>query len=294
MKPPPFDYVAPASLDDVVSVLASEPDAKLIAGGQSLMPLINMRMARPEILVGLEKVPGLDDLRLDGGGFLNIGAMTRHRALERDAVVAEYAPVLSDVVRHVGHVAIRNRGTVGGSVAHADPAAELPLAMLALDAEFVAAGPAGERTIPCDAFFRGFLTTALQPDEVLVRIRVPVGRLQRGFGFAEMARRGGDFAIASVLVLVGVDSAGRVDDVRIVAGGVDKCPVRIAEAEASLIGCSAGDQGAIEHAAEAVADWIDPPFDIHGSTEYRCAIAAVLTSRALAQAMSRALEGAAV
>lgn len=289
MKPPPFDYVAPATVDEAVAVLAEHGDeAKVIAGGQSLMPLLAFRLARPSVLVDLNRVPDLDRLELDEGR-LRIGAMARQHRLERLPGLRERCPMVAEAVGLIGHVAIRNRGTVGGSLAHADPAAEWTALALALDAELELRGPAGTRTVAASDFFVTFFTTALQPDEVLTEIRLDLPNSRSGSTFVELARRHGDFALAGVAALVSLDGAGAIADARVALIGVGDRAIRARAAEQVLRGERPTDELYAE-AAEAVDGEIRPGSDIHASERYRRHIAGVLTRRALRTATERAWE----
>lgn len=286
MKPPPFDYVAPATVEEAVAALAEHgDDAKLLAGGQSLVPLLAFRLARPSVLVDLNRVSGLDGVGLDGD-TLRVGAMTRQRELERLPGLRERCAMVSDAVELIGHTAIRNRGTVGGSLAHADPAAEWTALALALDAELDLTGPGGRRIVEADAFFITFFTTALEPGEVLteVRLRLPNGR--SGSCFVEFARRHGDFALAGVGALTTLDESGAVADARLVLIGVGDRAIRAHAAEAVLRGGRPSAELFAE-AAEAVDSEIRPRGDIHASERYRRHLASVLTRRALAKAVAR-------
>jgi carbon-monoxide dehydrogenase medium subunit len=232
MKPPPFRYLAPRALDECIDLLAEHGEtAKLLAGGQSLVPLMNLRLAFPEVVIDLNRVDGLGYVREDDG-VLAIGAMTRHREVAESDVVRRRCPLLADAVALVGYPAIRNRGTLGGSIAHADPVAELPCVALTLDAELVAAGPRGRRTIAAGDFFAGFLTTALEPDEVLVEVRFPD---TGAAAFREFSRKSGDFAVTAVAVDLRV-ADGVVEQARIGLAGVSDRPLRASEAEALLAG----------------------------------------------------------
>lgn len=291
MKPAPFEYAAPETLDEALALLAEHGDeAKVIAGGQSLVPLLAFRLAAPTVLVDLNRVDGLSHLRLDGDTLV-AGALVRHRDVERLPGLAERCALLSDGVGLIGHVAIRNRGTVGGSLAHADPAAEWPSLLLALDGEVDARGPEGSRTIPAAGFFDTYFTTALRPDEVLteVRLRLPGGRV--GSAYLELARRHGDFAIAGAGAILGLGEDGRVMDGRVVLIGVRDTAVRSAGAEVVLRGGEPGDELFAE-AAEAIDGEIDPVTDLHGSSDYRRKVAKVLVRRSLARALERVRGGA--
>ncbi|WP_028923929.1 FAD binding domain-containing protein [Pseudonocardia acaciae] len=236
MKPAEFRYHAPRSVEECVALLAEHGgEAKPLAGGQSLVPLMNLRLARPEALVDLGRVPGLDGIRVDAG-VLEVGAMTRHADLASSELVAAACPLLADAAALIGYPAIRNRGTIGGSMAHADPAAELPCVAVTLDAEFVVAGPAGRRTVPAAEFFVDHFTCALAADEILTAVRWPVPSRAGGWGFREFARKAGDFAVAAVAVDMAVDVSASARRVRIGVAGVGGRPLRLAEAERALTG----------------------------------------------------------
>jgi carbon-monoxide dehydrogenase medium subunit len=286
VKPAPFEYFAPESVEEVVSLLAEHGDeAKVLAGGQSLIPLLALRLASPTVLIDLNRVAGLDYMDA-GGDVLKIGALTRHRTVEKMSGLATRCPMLSDAVGLVGHVAIRNRGTVVGSMAHADPAAEWPALALALDGEFDVVGPNGERTIPADSFFVTYLTSALEPDELVTEVRLSLPNGGTGSSFVELARRHGDFAVAGAGATLRLTGGGAIEDARIVLIGVAATAIRVREAEQSLRGSDAT-PNAFEEAAEIVRGLIDPTGDIHGSSEYRREIAKVLTRRALLSAAAR-------
>lgn len=288
MKPAPLDYAAPTSLAEAVTLLADpDRDVMVIAGGQSLMPMLNMRLARPELLVDLGRVPGLDYIREDGD-WLAIGAMTTKRAVEESTVVRDRQPLLHAATCHVGHPQIRNRGTVGGSLAQADPAAEYPAVAVATGAEVRVAGPDGERTIPAAEFFVTYLTTALAPGEVVVELRIPVLRPETGWAFVELARRHGDFAIVGAAVTVDLDAGGAYGDVRIVLFGVGPTPLRAEAAESVLRGRPPGADLHAEAAENVRAAIEDPLGDVHATAEYRRHLAGVLVGRALAEAVARA------
>jgi carbon-monoxide dehydrogenase medium subunit len=286
VKPAPFEYAAPDGLEEAVALLAEHgDDAKVIAGGQSLVPLLAFRLAAPSVLVDLNGVGELSYLRLDREALV-AGALARHRDVELLPELASRCGMLADAVRLIGHVAIRNRGTVGGSIAHADPAAEWPSLLLALDGEVDARGPEGTRTLPASAFFDTYFTTALRPDEVLteIRLRLPRGRV--GSGYLELARRHGDFAIAGAGALLVLGEEGRVSDARVVLIGVRDTAVRSTAAEAVLRGAEPGEASFAE-AAAAIDGEIDPVSDLHGSADYRRKVAKVLVRRALVRASER-------
>ncbi len=280
MKPPPFDYARAGSVQHAVALLAEHgDDAKIIAGGQSLMPMLAFRMATPKLLVDIGSIAALRHITLDGGG-VTLGALVRWCDVEKHAELARAHPLLVEAVRHVAHYQIRNRGTVGGSLAHADPAAELPGIALACGAEIEVAGPNGRRTITARDFFVDSLTTALAADEMIESLRLPAWTAGRCWGFEEFARRRGDFALAGVALFYDLDQ-GRAVDPHIAAIGVGATPLRLSAAEQALAG-KAVDQAAIRETVAAATAGIDPPGDIHAPGDYRRALLAVLLERALA------------
>ncbi|MCI0547663.1 MAG: FAD binding domain-containing protein [Candidatus Rokubacteria bacterium] len=285
MKPAPFAYLRAESAAAAVAALAEHgEEAKILAGGQSLVPMLNMRLARPAVVVDINPARDLDYVRLADGG-LAVGALTRQRALE--AWAAERAPLLAEALRVVGHLAIRARGTVGGSLAHADPASELPAVLLACDGEVTARGPGGERTIAAPELFLAPLTTALAPGEVLTEARFRLPAPGEGWGFAEVARRHGDFALAGAVALLGVGGDGRVARARLAFFGVGGTPVRGAAGEAVLVG-QTPTPARIEEAGRAAATALAPDGDIHASADYRRRVAGVLAARTLTAALGRA------
>lgn len=282
MKAAPFDYLRVSSLDEAVQALGT-PESLVLAGGQSLVPLLNLRQARPSLVVDINRVDELSFLRKENG-CLEIGALTRHRAVETSDVVRSEVPLLAEALGYVGHVAIRNRGTIGGSLAHADPAAELPAVMVALDAEFAVHGPDGERTIAARDFFLGPYRTALATGELLTRISVPV--LPGGCAVEELSRRSRDLALVAVFATVTM-SGDVCETARIAVAGAGPTPIRATAAEAALVGQPLTD-GVIATAADLAAAATDPPDDLHAPSGYRREMAAVLTRRAI----TRAEEGA--
>jgi carbon-monoxide dehydrogenase medium subunit len=279
MKPAPFRYARAGSLAEATALLAEAPgDAKVLAGGQSLVPMLNMRLVRPTVLVDVNGLRELTGIAPTPEGGLRLGALTRHAELAAAPAVIERAPLLAEAARHVGHAAIRNQGTLGGSLAHADPAAELPAALLALGARVRVTGPRGTREIAAGAFFRGLLSTALEADEILIAIEVPAQ--PPGWGFAEVARRPGDFALAGVAAVLGEGG------VRLVGFGVGDRPLRLSSAERLLAGATLDAETAARAGTAAGPD-CDPPSDVHGSGEYRRHLATVLAERALLQASAR-------
>ena len=288
MKPPVFDYHRPRTVDEAISLLAQHGgEAKLLAGGQSLIPAMNFRLARPAILIDLNAVTELSYIHGANGDGLRLGAMTRQRAVERSPVVAKAAPLLHETMPFIAHPQIRNRGTVGGSIAHADPAAELPAVAVALDARCKVVSRRGSRTIAAGEFFTGLFSTALAPDELLVEIVLPAAGARSGWAFVEVARRHGDYALVGVAAAVSLDSQGRCRAARIGLLSVGDGPVLAAEAAKLLIGQQPS-PNAIRAAADAAASRdVDPSGDIHASAAYRRHLVGVLTRRALSRAFER-------
>lgn len=288
MKPAPFDYYAPTRLDEALELLAEHgADAKPLAGGQSLVPAMNFRLAQPPVLVDLNGVAELAHLTWERDGGLRLGAMTRQRVLERDRLVADQAPLLADALPHIAHEQIRNRGTVGGSLAHADPASELPAVMVALAARFRVRSLVGERWIPAAEFFVGLFMTVLEPGELLVEIEIPSRPGRAGWGFGEVARRHGDYALAGVAAHVEVDDDGRCAEARVVLFGVGEGPTISPHVRDALLG-QQPTSTVVRTAAAAVDPDIEPSGDIHASAAYRRHLAHVLTRRALGRAFARA------
>lgn len=284
MKPAPFDYVAPASLDEAVSALAAgDGDAKVLAGGQSLIPMLALRLARPATLVDINLLPGLDGLR-EASGMLEIGALVRQRALERWA--ASRSPLFAEVLRHVAHPPIRNRGTIVGNVVHADPASELPALLLCLEGVVVARGPRGERMIPADRFYRAPLTTALGADELATAVRFTLPPAGAGWGFAEVSRRHGDFALVGAVAVLTRTGDGTVARARLAFFGAGGTPLRGLGGERVLEG-RAPSAALLAEAARAAAATLSPDGDIHATAEYRSRVAATLAERTLTAASAR-------
>jgi CO/xanthine dehydrogenase FAD-binding subunit len=288
MKPPRFAYEAPRRLDDTLQLLDRHAvDGKVLAGGQSLVPLLNFRLARPDVIIDLNRVEELAFLRRERG-VLRIGALTRQATVEHSPLVADHWPLIADTMRWIAHPQVRNRGTVGGSVAHADPAAELPVVLTALDARFHARSqhrPA--RVLSCGEMFRGQLESGLEPDELLTEIEVPAMRPGSGWAFAEFARRHGDFALGGAAVVLHLDDDRACERAAIALLGAGQTPLRAAAAEEALIGRRLRHDVAGEAAAEAVRD-VHPTGDIHGSSEYRRDLIEALVRRALLAADQRA------
>ena len=288
MKPAPFEYAAPDSIPDALDLLGqNDPDeVKILAGGQSLMPLLNMRLSRPGLVLDLGRIEGLDYLEPRDGG-LAIGAMATKRILEDSPLIRDEYPLLWKSTVAIGHPPIRNRGTVGGSMVQADPASEYPAVALAMDMEFVLVSAAGERVVAADDFFVTFLTTSIEPGEIMTEIRVPQMREGTGWGFQEQARRHGDFAMVGAVATVGLN-AGVCANPRLVLFGVADRATRMQEAEACLEGV-APDEAALDAMGEAVLSGVeDPMSDVHASAEYRRDLARVLSIRAMREAVSRA------
>ena len=286
MKPPLFDYVAAESLDAALAALAAaDGEAKVLAGGQSLMPMLNFRLARPKILVDIARVPGLREIVLDGER-IRIGALVRHHQLEMSPVIAERLPVLAEAMRHVAHLAIRNRGTIGGSLSHADPAAELPMMAMLLDARLTLRSVRGTREVEASDFFVSALSTCLEPDEIVVEVSFALPARVSGWGFEEIARRDGDFALAAAAAVLRIDG-GLIREPRIALMGVGDTPVRMREAEAVLDG-AVPQPALFERVSQIVRARITPNSDLHASSEYRVHLAGVLARRVIVDAVRRA------
>jgi aerobic carbon-monoxide dehydrogenase medium subunit len=289
MKLPPVDYEAPNRVSDAVDLLAEHLDeASVLAGGQSLIPLLALRLARPAVLIDINGVTELSGVSATDG-WVTIGALTREYVAEESQTIADSVPLLAAALPLIGHEAIRSRGTIGGSLAHADPAAELPAVARALDAEFVVRGQSGERVIPAAEWFEGYLTTARRSDELLVEVRFPAAGRGTGTSFQEVARRHGDFAIVGLAASLTL-SDGVIGDARLAFAGLFDVPVRAAGAEELLIGQTPSTELFDEAARRATAD-VDPPADLHGSSDYRRKVASALVRRGLRAAADNAYEG---
>jgi len=286
VKPAKFDYHAPASIDEALALLQRYGgEARLLAGGQSLVPMMNFRLVAPAALIDLNRVAGLDHIVADGA-TVRIGAMTRQRTIEFSPLIAARLPLLRQAVRWIGHLPTRSRGTIGGSIAHADPAAEIPMVLRALDGEVVARGPSGERRIAAADLFLSPLTTALQPDEILTEIRLPAMPENAGCAVEQFARRHGDFAIATVAAVV-VQTGGGRHTVRLATGGVGPVASRLDAAETILEQEGFG-RAALAAAGDKAAELVDPLSDRNASAGYRRHLTAVLTRRAAAAARALA------
>jgi carbon-monoxide dehydrogenase medium subunit len=275
VKPAPFAYARARSVDEAVALLGETPDAKLLAGGQSLMATLNMRLSAPPLLIDINGIGGLDGIALRNGA-LEIGALTRHAAAERSKDIAQHAPLIALAMPQIAHPAIRNRGTIGGSIAFADPAAELPACLVALDGEIDIAGPKGQRTVKAGDFFKGLFETALGPSDILVDVRVPAASKDTRAGFAELARRHGDYAIVGLAASAKADGK-RLKDVRLAFFGVSATPVRAKKAEAALA------NGDVEAAVKALD--LDPADDVQATVAVKMHLAGVLLRRVAKQLM---------
>lgn len=288
MKPAQFEYLRAESVAEAVAALRDQAgEGKIIAGGQSLVPMLNFRLLKPTLLVDITGIAELKFLEETPGGGLKIGALTKHHTLETSPLVKKLFPVLSEAMSHVAHLAIRNRGTIGGSLSHADPAAELPLMAMLLDARIRTASPSGGRTIAAAEFFVAALTTCLDESEIIVEVELPALTPKTGWGFEEISRRSGDFALAAVAMLL-TAADGRVSSAKIAMMGVAETPLRATRAE-GLIKGRAVDETLLGELATAVMDACEPNTDLHASADYRRHLVGVLARRAAAAAWKRAL-----
>ncbi|UCG23016.1 MAG: xanthine dehydrogenase family protein subunit M [Chloroflexota bacterium] len=293
MKPAPFEYVVHDSLPAVLGELTEHgDDAKLLAGGQSLVPAMNFRLVQPALLVDINRLNDLAYVRPFDDGGLRIGALTRHRALEKSAVLAERAPLMHEAMPHIAHLQIRTRGTIGGSLAHADPAAELPVILVALDGRLVIQNQAGKRAVDAAEFFKGLFTTALQPEDLLIEVIIPPLPRRSGWAFVEFARRRGDYALLGVAVGIEIDEAGNCRKAKLVYLNAGDVPIVATDAAAILTGQKLGTKVFEEAAVQAAEHELQPVGNIHASAAYLRRLAHVLTKRALAKASKRALTSA--
>jgi len=282
MKPAQFDYVAPTSLSAAVDALAAtHGEGKVLAGGQSLLPLLNFRMVRPSVIIDLNGIKELAFIEVRGDNVV-IGALTRHREIEQSPLIASRLPVMSAAMRHVAHLAIRNRGTIGGSLSHADPAAELPMLAVFYDATIMVQGPSGRREIAAESFFVDALTNCLEQDEIVVEVQFPIPQ-QHGWAFEEVARRFGDFALASIAVSVS-RSASDLQGARVAAMGVADTPLRLCTVEDQIAGMQIND-ALPRHFSELVMSSVSPNSDLHASAEYRRQLLGALAERAMTTAL---------
>ena len=289
MKPAKFDYWAPASVDEALGLLTRYGgEAKILAGGQSLVPLLNFRLSRPAALIDINRIPALAYIRAQDGE-VRLGAMTRQRTIEFSPAIAERIPLLTEATRWVGHLPIRSRGTIGGSLAHADPSAEYPTVLTALGGSVVARGPKGERTIAGGELFQTYLTTSLAADEILTEVRLPAPPAGAGYAFEELARRHGDFALVGIAAVI-ARQGERCTMARLATSGAGPVPLRLRAAEEILERDGLGD-AAIEAAGRRASELVNPDSDIHASADYRRHLAGVLTQRAIKRALTKATGG---
>ncbi|WP_035297305.1 FAD binding domain-containing protein [Brevibacillus thermoruber] len=289
MKPASFNYYRPSTLEETLQILQDYGDeGKLIAGGQSLIPILNMRLSSLEHVIDINGLRELDFIRLEKG-ILKIGGLCRQRSLEKSPTVKEVAPLLSEAVPFIGHVQTRNRGTVGGSLVHADPTAEIPLSLLALDATAIIQSAEETREVPVQDFFITYLTTDIAPTEMLTEIQIPVDALPKGYAFVEFSRRHGDFALVAAACLLDTDEDGTITAGRLAIGGVDAVPMIAQEAMDVLLGEKLTD-ALLEEAGQIAAENTDPEGDLHASREYRLHLAKVFTKRAIRNAYERSLQ----
>ena len=292
MKPAPFKYFAPSTLDETLALLAEHgDDAKILAGGQSLVPTMNFRLAQPSVIVDLNRVSELFYIQTENSAGVRIGAMTRQREVERSSLIAKQAPLVHEAMPYIAHPQIRNRGTLGGSIAHADPAAELPAVMSALDARLLLRSHEKERWVSANEFFVDLFTTAMEPNELLIEVELPSLAPRTGWSFREIARRHGDYALVGVAALATSDDRGQCLEARMVFLSVGSGPVETTEAMALLAGQKPTPEAIRAAADTAATKEIDPPSDIHASSAYRRHLAKVLAEQALSQAFKRAENG---
>ena len=285
MKPAPFIHLAPTSIKDALALLNEHaPDARVLAGGQSLVPLMNFRLSRPSHLIDLNRIPDLSYIR-QNSDHLSIGAMTRERTIENSELVRTHVPLLHEATSYIGHLPIRSRGTIGGSIVNADPAAEYPAALLALDGEMVLHSTRGKRHVPAASFFEGVLSTVLEPDELLAELIVPKTVPGTGSAFLEISRRHGDFALVGIAAQVTM-SGETITKVQLAACGVGDGPVRLSNAEHIVLEAGLTELS-VKLAARTAADEVNPVNDLHASADYRRRLTAVLTQRALMKAHGR-------
>ena len=287
MFPRPFEYVSPSSVDDAVALMGEYGEkAKLLAGGQSLIPIMKLRLASPQIVVDLNRIRGLSGIREDGDAVV-IGSMTRHREIERSRLIRDHYPLLADAASVLADPLVRNRGTVGGSLAHADPASDWGTTLLALGAELGIHGPKGNRTTSIDAFFKDSFTTSLAPNELLTQIRLALPAVHSGSAYTKLKRKTGDFATVAVAAVLTLDAHSAVRHIRVALGGVGPTPLRATRVEKALEG-KVADATTLAQAAHAAPEDAHPTDDLRGSVDYKRAMVEVYTHRALARAVERA------
>lgn len=285
MKPAAFEYLRPSNLGEALQALARHGGkAKILAGGQSLVPMMNLRLARPDFLIDINRLPGLDQIKIDGKELV-IGALARHSALRDSPLVAQYCPLMGEAYRHVAHKPIRNRGTIGGNVSHADPASEMPAVLLAMEANLIAKSAQGERKIAAKDFFQGVLQTALKPAEILTEIRLPVAAAGQGYAFEEEATRKGDFAMAAVAATLTV-GGGTCTQVALATAGMGDHVIRLSAAEGGLKGKPLND-AAMAQAGLAAKQDVNPDSSYHADAQFKRDLVEALTIRALQNALAR-------
>jgi carbon-monoxide dehydrogenase medium subunit len=284
MKPPPFSYHDPRTIDDAVALLGSLDNAKLLAGGQSMMPMLNMRFVQPDHIIDLNRVEGLSYIR-EANGALEIGAMTRQREIEFSGVVKQRCPLMHAAIQHVGHRQTRNRGTIGGSLCHLDPSAELVTVAAAMDATVTVQGPNGTRKVEFAAFPVAFMTPAIELNELVTAVSFPAWPDGHAYGFVEFSRRHGDFAIVSAAALLTEDASGKITRASVILGGIAVAPVRATELEKALVGQSSNDKS-LREACETCRKY-EAIEDVHAPASYRQHLATVMSRRALEQALAR-------
>ncbi|HWO95442.1 MAG TPA: xanthine dehydrogenase family protein subunit M [Bacillus sp. (in: firmicutes)] len=290
MKPATFNYLQPSSMEEALQYLSEYgEDAKVLSGGQSLIPLLNMRLSTPKYLIDLGRVEGLSYIQ-EEGEFLAIGALTKHIEIEKSKLIKEKCPVLSEAIQWVGHVQIRNRGTVGGSIAHGDPSAELPCVISALRGEIVIADANGEEVLSPEEFFLTYMLTSLQPDQLVKEVRFPIIKPSSGSAFVEVARRHGDFGLVEVAAVVDLGEDGRFLDVKLAIGGVNSVPTPLEDVEELLIGKEPSED-IYKEASNLTMEIVEPESDLHGTAEYRRELSGTMVIRALKQATDRAQGG---
>lgn len=290
MKPAKFNYLSPTTLSEVIEYLEEYgEDAKILSGGQSLIPILNMRLSTPEYVIDIKNIEELKYIK-DEDDTIKIGTLTKHVDVEKSSLIAQRCPIIAEAIHFIGHSQIRNRGTIGGSIAHADPSAELPCLISALRGEIVIEGAMGERVVSPDEFFLTYMLTSLDVSELVKEVRFPVLSPTSGYAFVEIARRHGDFALVEVAAVIDLDSAGRISLARLAVGGAGPVPCVLEDIEEFLIG-ELPTEEIIEAASEQVKDYLEPDSDLHGSVEYRVQLGTVLTKRALKIAFDRAKQG---
>jgi 2-furoyl-CoA dehydrogenase FAD binding subunit len=288
MKPQSFDYFRPSTLEEAFQLLEQSGDeGKLIAGGQSLIPILNMRLSAPECLIDINGLKDMSYIRHEGE-WLHIGALTRQRDVEKSSLIQDKSPLLSEAVPFIGHMQTRNRGTVGGSVVHADPTAEIPLSLLALNGRAVIQSAVETREVELNEFFITYMTTDIMPSELLTELKIPIGAISKGYSFQEYSRKHGDFALVAAACVVDTDSMGRITSARLALGGVDAVPILAEESIHVLIGEKLSDS-LLEEAGRLASSKVDPEGDLHASREYRLHLAGVYAKRAIRTAYYRSI-----